>query len=588
METVNTPENTSSSRSVSDRLREIDLVVETSPDSARMGVEGDLESHQDSQRDKITTADEYLQKELDYRLTKFLLARYFTEEHRPHDNTGGQTEIAYRQIAADRPEWEDHFPRDDSAEEASRWEAFKSGYVEHMQVLLDGLYRDGLLLADSQKDAALMKDVEAEKSNNFEAKQSAILSRAIRHKVKPLEQENRDTVNRSASHEVSLTAAEQEKIRGNEQMAGRLQSLEAEALARLDEEQLRIALDTLVRLDILHDRAAIRRGLLLTEQMQEVVDRRLAGLVGGGRLLLVGETGGAKTALAKHLAREVLRLKGDHGEGRLVSGYGDLNAYQIIGKMELGVDEETKQTITKFSLGAITRAMVDGSPLIIDEVNAIDATILKRLNEILFLKPGDPYRIQENGGQEITVADGFCIIMTANEKSARYRGVGDISTELENRMAVYKENISYPDSDVLIGETPPDLLRLAMAASVDRWGNIALERMGIDAAQFVSLVRTAHKTQRMFSESAQALNSRSGLLATYASDAQLRDGGKPVLQNFVIAPRTLVEIISELSNSGGQLRLEDLLTSMLNGIKDDNDRAVVREIFKSESLLSVS
>lgn len=90
-------------------------------------------------------------------------------------------------------------------------------------------------------------------------------------------------------------------------------------------------LDRLMRRD---DKRELERGLLMTDQMQQIINESLPSLCRGEPALFVGETGGAKTALAEYIARELMGK-----EPEFISAYGDVNSYQLMGKSELTAEK---------------------------------------------------------------------------------------------------------------------------------------------------------------------------------------------------------------------------------------------------------
>jgi hypothetical protein len=524
----------------------------------------------------ISTVEEYMGVELDSRLELVSLARQY--QAHIHGGHLGRDSLRREQVAQ-RPDWQAHFPKDGSAEEAAKWSEFVSQYPPIMQSSLRALLLNQKRLEGASHDPELMAQVEQEKQQDFEAKQAAILLGALKRKQERLENVNRSVRWTVASQEQPLTLAQKAEIKGRTDQIKHLQELEKMALVGLDEQQLEAAVVHGLRLDLLRDRAAIRSGLLETSHMKGIMDRQLANLMSGGTMLLVGETGGAKTALAEHMAMETQRLlgRGDKAGYEFVSGYGEITAYQLIGKQELVKKDDA--TVTEFALGAISRAMVNGQPLIIDEINAMPPEIIKRLNKILLLKPGDTYSLQENGGQTITVGEGFCIIATANEKSRRYKGVQELSVEARNRFAATTERVKYPDSDVLPGEVPPEMYRVALAFLTDSHGNIPFEQYGLDIEEFVSLLKAAHITQRLFSEPATST------VARFVDDSAIRDG-KTGLETEVISPRMVIAMLELLVKSGGQVALKDILRSYVDGIKENtSDRQVIEKVLRDQNLL---
>ncbi len=65
-------------------------------------------------------------------------------------------------------------------------------------------------------------------------------------------------------------------------------------------------------------------------------------------------------------------------------------------------------------LGKFYRAMYEGRPIIIDEVNAIPHHVLIMLNELLTLKPGDTVNPAVDNLPSFKVAKGFSVILTGN------------------------------------------------------------------------------------------------------------------------------------------------------------------------------
>ena len=73
-----------------------------------------------------------------------------------------------------------------------------------------------------------------------------------------------------------------------------------------------------------------------------------------------------------------------------------------------------KGTISDFILGPVYKAMEEGRPLIIDEINAIPHEVLISLNYILTRKAGEIITVQQDTGKTIKIKKGFCIMMTGN------------------------------------------------------------------------------------------------------------------------------------------------------------------------------
>lgn len=315
-------------------------------------------------------------------------------------------------------------------------------------------------------------------------------------------------------------------------------------------------------------RAQLRRGLLLTQQMREIIAESAPALERGEPLLFLGETGGAKTALAEYLSREVLQ-----SEPEFVSGYGDITSTQLVGSHELRAEQGA--TVSVFVPGPLLRAMTEGRPLILDEINAMPPEFLKRLNRILQLRPGDQFSVQENGGVQVRIQPGFAILATANEQTPhRYRGIDRMSAELINRFGANSYRVRYPDADRSYTETPIENALLAAAAIADATGEVPLS---VDELDRVS--RAAFISQQVFSGSfGEGFNE-------FISTERSIDG-RPGLEESVLAPRTLVSILQKVVGSGGQLSLERALWRFVEGVMHAEDRRVLTLILRSQGFLA--
>lgn len=349
----------------------------------------------------------------------------------------------------------------------------------------------------------------------------------------------------------------------------RLRSLNAdEHWAHVTPARLGALTEELNRLARRRNRRELASGLLLTPSMREVIAKALPPLAQGRPVLLVGETGGAKTALAQTLAR-----RASTADAELVSFHGEINTYQLIGRDRIEADGGMS-----FRPGPVLRAMSTGAPLILDEVNAAPAEFLKRLNVILQLRPGDSFLIQEDSESRVTVQEGFCVIATANEKSARYKGVDVLSAELKNRFGMNVHRISYPDSDVVVGELPPDGLALAEAALADELGEIAVP---LPEGQLAALVKAAHATQKLFTGT-YAQEPTDGVLRGYVPMESVVDGAHtPALDDSVLSPRTVVALLEQVRSGMGRVKLTELLRDWVSGLEKRGDRDVLLRLLDS-------
>jgi len=569
-------ESIPTSDSVADRLRDM-IAARQSSETASASSEVEQSPPEiagsQSMPPKITSTTEYFDTQEGVRLELRKLAHRYNEL-KP---AGSYASSSHREHVLQRPDWSAHFPHDTSEAETTRWESFVAAYPSSMQASLRKLYELQADLSVAHTNPDLMRAAQSESHENHEMKKRAITRGAIGRNVDRLRSSSQDIVWRAA-RDGEWSPSERDSVAQNNSDVELYESLLPELVEGLTAEQLKQLVVESSRLEALRDRAALNKGLLLTEQMQEIERKHLASLIAGEGLMLIGETGGAKTALAKDLAINVQRLLGRSGEGyEFVSAYGDINSYQLMGKQELRKQDDA--TVTEFAFGSITRAMRDGRPIIIDEFNAMPAEVSKVLNEIVTKRPGQSYAIQQNGGQEIVIREGFCIIATANDKSDRYKGVEKSSAEMENRFFASQERVHYPDHDVELGQMPPELLRLAVAGLADAKGDIPLEQYGLTQEKLINLLKAAHITQRLFSEKA------STAMSLYVTDSQIK-GSKTGLEERVISPRAMMAIFAKLRTSGGAATLESILASAIDAIPQSSpDRAVMEKILKMHDLL---
>ena len=491
-----------------------------------------------------------------------------------------------------RPDWSEHFPEhtqlvqedigeDRHLEELSqtdvlalkeqKWESFKAQYPEDMKLLLEELRSSEQKLAVAHENPTLFEAFAQEKDRRFDVVMSASAARSLKRtafSIKCEASKLRLSLPDGVSHKSVLERADQLDRDADvyEFEAGRF--LQSEAV-----------IEEVARRSRLDDRRDLKHGLLYTKEMQEVVDGFVPQLLAGKPVLLVGETGGAKTAAAEEMARQVNKQLGrkDPNEYEFVSGYGQMNSYQLMGK------DTIKEGSVEFTYGAITRALRDGKPLIIDEGNAMDPDILKRLNKVLQLKPGDTFQIQEDGGEKILVQKGFCVIMTANEKSTRYKGVNEMSSDFKNRFGANVARISYPDIDILPGQAPKTLLRLAQAVLVDQYGNIPTDNENINANQISKFVGACHRLQRLFTVPITNLANNEVVDPAVTRNAA---SGQTALKMETISPRLMTSILEDLRVGGRNgITLKSILTRYVEGVTDVSDRKLIELTLSNAGLL---
>lgn len=465
-----------------------------------------------------------------------------------------------------RPDWHAHMPKSDSEDDQSTWQTFKAQWPEHMQINLEGLRELDTKLRILASDEQLRKEVEDTRAEKLEVIKAGVDFYRGDKKMDQLARDIAKIYRTAGESNRTLTPAEQKHIE-------RLQAQQAEVRANrgryITTPEIKAgAREVIAKLINRERRRDYERGIVLTDQMRQIIDELLPSLVQGRPALLVGETGGAKTALAEFISRSYFGK-----EPEFIAGYGDVNSYQMVGKTTL--ENEDGTPVTGFAYGPLVRAMESGKPLILDEITAMPPEFLKRLNKILQMRPGDKFTVQENSGHEVLIKPGFVIIATANEKSKRYKGVEDLSVEFQNRFGANIIRVHYPDNDVPFGGKPVENEIIARAALSDSSGQVMPV---IPEEELGNFIRACHVSQQVFSG-----NFGEGF-EDYVSPEQRVDR-KPGLEETVLAPRTMVAVLEKVRDSYGKLTLDQVLRQFVEGIKSENDRRQTILILRGNGFL---
>lgn len=460
-----------------------------------------------------------------------------------------------------RPVWQDYVPQDDSEESLKTWEDLKTQFPEPMQINLEEFRElDGKMRVLST-DENLRTEIQELSAERLEVMRVAAAYMGADRKVDAISRRIADVYKAAGASNRILTAAEKRHVANLQTRQIEIKDARGEGITSPNLKQ-QVGAELRTRMNI-ERRRQFERGLVQTDQMKAIVDELLPSLVQGRPALFVGDTGGAKTALAEHISRHYFGA-----EPEFISGYGDINSYQVMGKM--GLKNEEGATVDHFVAGPIVRAMEAGVPLILDEINAMPPEFLKRLNKIIQLSPGDVFTVQEDSGREVTIQPGFVIMATANEKSKRYKGVEDLSVEFQNRFGANIVRVSYPDNNVVYGQPPLENAIIARAALTDRSGTMVDD---IPANELEQFIRACHVTQQVFSG-----NYGQGF-DDYRSPESRADG-RPGLDEAVLAPRTMVALLEKVRYSHGKVTLNQAVERFVAGVKGDHDKKQLTTILQ--------
>jgi MoxR-like ATPase len=298
------------------------------------------------------------------------------------------------------------------------------------------------------------------------------------------------------------------------------------------EEKSSLAIETLMSRDDVYYETK-RKGLLkyrkqlLTDGFVETMNVKndimniLSHLRLGVPVLLRGHLGAGKTEMALHVARKYFGC-----EPEFISGSEESTKYDIYGKTQIGVRPEGQkkkefrqrmeeylrmnpettseglrevekqyyQTIVVkgiatsfFEYGPLVRAIREGKPLIIDEMDGIPHSIIMRLNHVLTRRPGDTLQIQEAGDDAIVVKKGFCVIATGNIKSARYKRE-ELDAAFLSRW--WSHDVRYTSQQ--------ETYEILVSSLIDGRGNLQLKDRN-DMEGLKRLTEAASEIQRIFS-----------------------------------------------------------------------------------------
>jgi MoxR-like ATPase len=267
-------------------------------------------------------------------------------------------------------------------------------------------------------------------------------------------------------------------------------------------------------------RQLLSDGFVETPGVRKEVIKIISHLQLGIPVLLRGHLGAGKTEVALHVSRKYFG-----GEPEFISGSEEATKYDIYGRTQIGVRPEEEKvrefksrmdeylrmnpmagkkeikdmerqyyqtivvrglTTSFFQYGPLVRAMREGRPLVIDEMDGIPHSIIMRLNHVLTRRPGDMIKVQENGGEEIIVREGFCVLATGNIKSFRYKRE-ELDAAFLSRW--WSNDIIYPPQK--------ETYEILVASLLDRRGNLQLSGVE-DLDDLKRLTLAAAEIQKIF------------------------------------------------------------------------------------------
>lgn len=363
-----------------------------------------------------------------------------------------------------------------------------------------------------------------------------------------------------------------------------------------------------------------------TPYVKRQIEDILAHLRAGKPVFTYGHLGTGKTELAMHVARKYLGKEAVVVSGSKNMALAELYGHQVLaidkidrgeidrftqeveGKFEAwktqheGANEQEQQlahdrilqtylatlkggTISEFFVGPIYKAMQEGRPVIIDEVNAIPHEILISLNHILTRKPGDVVGVQQDSGMTVTVEQGFGVMMTGNINQGQKKYVERQDMDPAFLSRLYKKEHDYLpqstegallDANNEVTEDAGEeneLFLLILSKMMDKNGNITAPEDSI--RKLWNLAKAARLTQDVFS--GKQVNS-----AFYFQAG----GGRAIpffLQESVLSLRALDGILSQWQKDGFKHELDYYLNKeFVSQSTVASDKAYLYQIFKDQ------
>lgn len=362
--------------------------------------------------------------------------------------------------------------------------------------------------------------------------------------------------------------------------------------------------------DLKDDRESLENGRIAEmPYVKEHIEDIAAHLRGNKPVLIYGHLGSGKTELAMHVARNYVlnerpdldtkiedglqtwkeshpdapareeelhrkELEQAHRGAVVISGSKHTALAELYGHQVLAV-EEGGGTISDFKLGPIYRAMEEGRPVIIDEVNAIPHEVLISLNHILTRRVGDVINVQQDTGKTVRIKEGFCVMMTGNLNQGQERYVDRQELDPAFLSRLYKVEYDYLPQKTdgsLKEEAGGDnqLFNLLVARVMDKNGNIEAPKDTLN--KLWTLAKAARRTQDVFAGRE--------VTGSHWQEA----GGRSLpyfLKETVLSMRGLDAVITQWQKDGYKRELDYYLWREFVGqATDAQDRAYLYQQFK--------
>lgn len=347
-----------------------------------------------------------------------------------------------------------------------------------------------------------------------------------------------------------------------------------------------------------------RNNLIHTDEKpdgtKKVIDKRNALILSGSKhtslselyghqTLALGELDTQESELRRKKFDQTLQLEFAEWESQDNNSVADDStknrAYDRIksGLLAQLESEYAKGTITDFYMGPVYKAMEEGRPVILDEVNAIPHEILISLNHLLTRKPGDRITIQQDSGKEITVQEGFGFILTGNLNTGghdNYIGRQDLDPAFLSRLYKMEHQYLPQATEGRLEEAHiknesgygNELFEIIMARVMDKHGNMEIPKGEI--RKLWNLAKAARSTQDVFA----GINTNSAFYLTQGSQSfpyRLKEG--------VLSIRGIDKIITAWQSDGMSKEIDYYIyKEFIGSVSNVQDRAFLYQVFHDQ------
>ncbi len=509
-----------------------------------------------------------------------------------------------------------------SLKQAEMLEAEKAG-LEAKVNLMEGKDPKGLELEEEKKN--LIQQIKNIKAGAREREDLELEIKKLQEKIVELEQDNAENEKDAEIDAIraDLAPKESRKTELDMLLANHEEDLQAlneqKSQVQMEIDQLapiRAAAEEIYRPYLLRAYAedASRERLINIPQVEQLTELGMEKLRARQPFLLSGHLGSGKTEMARHIAKLFMIENGvgydpdredpndayDKMRVEIFSGGEDATVYDLIGKQQLTgrsgddpalIAQKAEQiatelkntayydipkeeiaklllgkadiTVTKFKYGPLGRAIRDGRPIIIDEVNMIPSEVLGRLNDIMLAGVGDMVALQENGHEVMEVKPGFAILGTCNF-GAIYTGTQVMNAAFKSRWVM--REVDYPEVDetydiMLATLVQKDRLRLPPKFPAEKFDSLA------------RLAVTVNEIQQIFSgktEGSRFMAMSQGIAAESSALKQNVVSTRDLMRKIIIPwkahnfTKSLEQIIAEniLASAGDNIDDQKLMTEL--------------------------